>query len=197
MAEYGIKFDYKFNERFSGYGSWTYYDMSLTNVRTFGILPEGVPAGSIGIVQSAADMAKGWELEYGLRFVTDSGELNLIGTYADGKSKTAADPKMMAVDFVPKKTSLMARYSWNSGPLSGLMLGATYFDQSEKRNANYWIDFPATYNLFTRYSWGKHWSAQLNLNNITDERYIVAIAANGLVQTEPGFDTKLAVKYRW
>lgn len=197
MEEFGIKIDHKFNDAVSAYGSWTYYDMSLTNVRTFGVLPEGNPPGSIGIVQSAADMAEGWELEYGLRFLTDSGELNLIGTYADGDSETAADPTMMAVDFVPKKTSLMARYSWSSGPLSGFMLGATYFDQSKKRNANYWIDFPATYNVFSRYAWGKHWSVQLNLNNITDERYIVAIAANGLVQTEPGFDTKLAVKYVW
>lgn len=197
MTEYGIKFDHKFNERFSGYGSWTYYDMSLTHVRTFGVLPEGNPPGSIGIIESAADMAKGWELEYGLRFVTEAGELNLIGTYTDGESQIAADPTQMAADFVPRKTSLMARYSWNSGPLAGFMLGGTYFDQSKKRNANFWIDFPATYNLFTRYSWGKHWSAQLNLNNITDERYIVAIAANGLVQTEPGFDTKLAVKYSW
>jgi len=197
MEEFGVKVDHNFNEAVSAYGSLTYYDMSLTNVRTFGILPEGNPPGSIGIVQSAADLAKGWELEYGLRVARDSGELNLLGTYADGDSETAADPSIMAVDFVPRKTSLMVRYSWKTGPLSGFMLGATYFDQSKKRNASYWIDFPATYNVFSRYSWGNHWSVQLNLNNISDERYIVAIAANGLVQTEAGFDTKLAVKYVW
>jgi iron complex outermembrane receptor protein len=197
MKEYGIKFDHSFNDTLSAYGSVTYYDMSLTHVRTFGVLPEGIPPGTVGIVESAADMSQGWEFEYGLRMVSSAGELNLIGTYADGESQTAADPKQMAVDFVPRKTSLMARYAWKSGPLSGFMVGATYFDQSQKRNASYWIDFPATYNLFSRYAWGRHWSVQLNLNNITDERYIVAIAGNGLVQTTSGFDTKLAVKYVW
>lgn len=197
MKEYGIKFDQRLNNKIAYYGSWAHYDMSLTHVRTFGVLPEGIPPGSIGIVESAADMAQGWELEYGLSVTSSAGELNLIGTYCDGDSQIAADPTQMAADFVPRKTSLMARYAWKSGPLSGLMVGATYFDQSKKRNANFWIDFPATYNAFARYAWGKHWSAQLNLNNLTDERYIVAIAANGLVQTEAGFDTKLAVKYSW
>jgi outer membrane receptor protein involved in Fe transport len=148
-------------------------------------------------VESAADKAQGWELEYGLRYSTQAGNFDLLGTYADGKSQTAADPTIMAADFVPKKTSLMGKYSWTSGPLEGLMIGATYFDQTKKRNANFWIDFPATYNVFTRYAWGKHWSVQLNLNNITNERYIVAIAANGLVQTEPGFESMLQVKYKW
>lgn len=197
MKEYGLKLDYKVNEQFSFYGTWAHYDMSLTHVRTFGVLPEGNPPGSIGIIESAADMAQGWELEYGGRFTTGTGNLDILGTYADGKSQTAADPTLMAVDFVPKKTSLMAKYSFTSGPLKGFMIGATYFDQTAKRNANYWIDFPATYNIFTRYAWGKHWSVQLNLNNITDERYIVAIAGNGLVQTEPGFDAMLSAKYKW
>lgn len=197
MEEYGVKVDYKFNQAFSVYGSLAHYDMSLTHVRTFGVLPEGVPAGSIGIVESAADMAQGWEFEYGLRYGTSDGELNLIGTFADGESQIAADPTQMAADFVPRKTSLMARYGFKSGPLNGFHFGATYFDQTKKRNANFWIDFPATYNVFAGYHWGKHWSAQLNLNNVTDERYIVAIAANGLVQTEAGSDMKLALKYTW
>jgi len=197
MEEYGVKVDHKFTDQLSAYGSVAYYDMSLTHVRTFGVLPEGNPPGSIGIVESAADMADGWEYEFGLRHATEAGELNLIATYADGNSSTAADPRLMAVDFVPKKESLMIRYGWKAGALKGAAIGATYFDQSKKRNANYWIDFPATYNVFARYAWGKNWSAQINLNNITDERYIVAIAANGLVQTEPGFDAKLAVRYTW
>jgi outer membrane receptor protein involved in Fe transport len=92
---------------------------------------------------------------------------------------------------------LMGKYEWTTGPLKGVTVGATYFDQDAKRNSIWTIDFPATYNLFARYAWSKSWSVQLNLNNITDERYIIAIAANGLVQTVPGFDGKLAVKYKW
>ena len=197
MKEFGLKVDHNFENGLSVYGSYAHYDMSLTHVRTFGVLAEGIPPGSVGIVESAADLAQGWELEYGMRYSTQGGNLDLLGTYADGESQTAADKTIMAADFVPKKTSLMAKYSWTNGPLQGFMVGATYFDQTKKRNANFWIDFPATYNVFTRYSWGKHWSVQLNLNNVTDQRYIVAIAANGLVQTEPGFDGMLAAKYKW
>ena len=197
LEEYGIKIDHHVGEKTNIYGIWSHYDQMLTHVRTFGILPEGNPPGSIGIVESAADMAQGWELELGLSHATEGGEFNVFGTYCDGDSQIAADPKQMAVDFVPRKTSLIARYTWKTGPAAGLTLGGTYFDQTRKRNASYWIDFPATYNLFARYNWSKNWSAQLNLNNITDERYIVAIAANGLVQTEPGFDAKLAVRYTW
>ncbi|MDB6167589.1 MAG: TonB-dependent siderophore receptor [Verrucomicrobia bacterium] len=197
MKEYGVKVDHKFSDAVSAYGSWAHYDMSLTHVRTFGVLPEGIPPGSVGIVESQADLAQGWELEYGLRLSSATGNFDLIGTYADGKSQTAADRTLAAADFVPRKTSLMVKYGWTSGPLRGFMLGATYFDQSAKRNANFLIDFPATYNVFTRYAWGKHWSVQLNLNNIGDKRYIVAIAGNGLVQTEAGFDSMLAGKYKW
>ena len=197
MKEYGVKIDHKFTDKISAYGSYAYYDMSLTHVRTFGVLPEGRPAGSIGIVESAADLAQGWELEYGIRLASDVGTFDLIGTYADGDSQTAADKTLKAADFVPKKYSLMGRYGFTTGALKGLSAGASYFDQTTKRNANFWIDFPATYNVFARYAFRKNWSVQVNLNNITDERYIVAIAGNGLVQTEAGFDGKLAVRYKW
>ncbi|HNC23487.1 MAG TPA: TonB-dependent receptor [Opitutaceae bacterium] len=197
MKEYGLKVDHHFSPEIAAYGTWAHYDMQLTHVRTFGVLPEGIPAGSIGIVESQADLAQGWELEFGMRFNDAAGTFDLMGTYCDGDSQTAADKTLKAVDFVPRKQSLMAKYTWKSGPLAGFMFGATYFDQTTKRNANFWIDFPATYNVFARYAWGKHWSVQLNLNNVTDERYIVAIAANGLVQTEPGFEGMLSAKYKW
>lgn len=196
LSEFGVKLDQSVGA-LNFYGTWAHYDMELTHVRTFGVLPEGRPPGSIGITESAADKAKGWELELGLRHSTPAGEFNAFATYCDGKSQIAADPTQMAADFVPRKYSLIARYSWKTGPAAGLTLGGTYFDQTRKRNAGFWIDFPATYNLFARYGWGKRWSAQLNLNNVTDERYIVAVAGTGLVQTVPGFDGKLGVRYSW
>ena len=197
LEEFGIKIDRDFSETISGYGSLVFYDMSLTNVRTFGPLPQATIAGDQGIIQSPGDLADGWEVEYGLRVKSDAGVFDLLGTYAEGNSATAGAGSIPAQDFVPKKISLMGKYEWTSGPLKGFMIGGTYFDQDAKRNSIWTIDFPATYGAFTRYAWGKNWSVQLNLNNITDERHIVAIAANGLVQTEPGFDGKLAVKYKW
>jgi len=197
LEEFGIKVDRDFTETVSGYGSLVFYDMSMTNVRTFGPLPEATIPGDQGIIQSPGDLADGWELEYGLRVNNDGGVFDLIGTFAQGNSETAGASNVSAQDFVPQKISLMGRYEWTSGPLKGFMIGGTYFDQDAKRNGIWTIDFPATYGAFTRYAWGKNWSIQLNLNNLTDERHIVAIAANGLIQTEPGFDGKLAVKYKW
>ena len=197
MKEYGIKVDHKFSDNLSCYGSLTYYDMALTNVATFGVLPEATIPGTLGNVLSAGDMSTGWELEYGLRRGNDNGSFDLIGTYTNSDSETAADRNMSAADFVSSKISLMGRYAWKRGSLKGLVLGATYFDQGRKRNANWWIDFPTTYNLFGSYSFKKNWSLQLNLNNITDKRYIVAVGATGLVQTVPGFDPRLSVKYKW
>jgi len=197
LKEFGIKVDRKFSDSITGYGSLVFNDMSLTNVRTFGVLPEALIPGSTGIIQSPGDLADGWELEYGLRVQASSGAFDFLGTFSKGNSETAGASDTPAQDFVPQKASLMGRYEWSSGPLSGLMLGATYFDQDAKRNAKWTIDFPATYGAFGRYAWSKQWSVQLNLNNLSDERHIVAIAADGLVQTEPGFDGKLAFRYKW
>ncbi|MBL9208326.1 MAG: hypothetical protein JNN01_24795, partial [Opitutaceae bacterium] len=44
---------------------------------------------------------------------------------------------------------------------------------------------------------GKNWEFQLNLDNLTDERYIVAIAATGLVQTAEPLQARLGVTYVW
>ena len=128
---------------------------------------------------------------------TGSGKFDFLGTYCKGESQTAADPTIMAQDFVPQKTSWMFRHQWTSGPLNGLMFGAAYLQQADKRQANFWCETPDTYNIFSRYAWGKHWSLQLNLNNVTNQYYIVAIAANGLAQTDPGLKTMLQARYRW
>jgi len=197
LEEFGIKVDRQFTEKISGYGSLVFYDMSLTNVRTFGPLPEATVPGDQGIIQSPGDLADGWELEYGVRVKNDSGAFDLLGTYAEGNSATAGAGAIPAQDFVPMKISLMGRYEWTSGPLEGFIIGGTYIDQDAKRQGIWSVDYPATYGAFSRYSWGKNWSVQLNLNNLSDERHIVAIAANGLIQTEPGFDGKLAFKYKW
>lgn len=194
LKEIGFKVDHKVNDKLTIYGSIAWYDMSLTNVRVAG---GQLPDGTYGVIQSAGDSSDGMEYEFGGTLKFDQGAFNWIATYSDSDSAIASDSRIKAHDHVPQKYSFMGRYAWNSGPLSGLAVGATYFDQSRKRESVYYIDFPATYNVFARYAWNKNWSVQLNLNNLTDERYIVAIAATGLVQTEPGFDGKLAIKYKW
>ena len=53
------------------------------------------------------------------------------------------------------------------------------------------------FNVFAGYQYGEHWNFQLNLDNITDERYIVATAAPGLVQVAEEFRARLGVSYLW
>ena len=193
LTEYGIKFNHAVADDLSIYGSLVYFDMSLTNVRTFGDLGNGVQ----GIIQSAQDTGEGWEVDYGMRLNGENGHADLIATYFDGDSGIAADPSVQAVDFVPRKYSLLAKYAWTKGSLNGFTIGGSIMDQTGKRNGNYLIDFPRLVNVFAGYRWGKNWEFQLNLDNLTDERYVVAIAATGLIQTAEPLQARLGVKYIW
>jgi outer membrane receptor protein involved in Fe transport len=59
------------------------------------------------------------------------------------------------------------------------------------------LDHPVVADAFAGYTWNKHWDIQLNLNNLTNERYIIQVAANGLVQASDTFRSKLTVGYSW
>ena len=193
LDEIGIKMDHKLTDQLSVNGSLVYYDMALTNVRTFGDLGNGVD----GIIQSAEDTSNGFEVDVGLRYMTDSGNLDMIFTYSSGDSETAVNPDLQAAGFAQDTISLLAKYSWTEGALDGFMIGASAFDPSEKRNGFNLIEQPMVFNVFAGYSYGEHWDFQLNLDNVTDERYIVARAADGLIQVSEEFRMRLGVTYRW
>jgi outer membrane receptor protein involved in Fe transport len=59
------------------------------------------------------------------------------------------------------------------------------------------VDRPLTSDAFIGYPITKAWDAQLNLSNITDETYIIQVAATGLVQRDDGFRAKLTLTYKW
>jgi outer membrane receptor protein involved in Fe transport len=132
-----------------------------------------------------------------MRLGAGDGNFDVIVTYFDGESAIAADPTVQSVDFVPRKYSFLGKYSWTGGALKGFAIGGSLMDQTAKRNGNYLIDFPRLINLFATYRWSKNWEAQVNIDNVTDERYIVAIAATGLVQTADLRIARVAVKYSW
>ena len=108
LEEYGVKFDHSFTPKLTMYGSVARFDMSLTNVRTFGDLGNGVE----GIIQSASDNTEGWEFDYGASYTIGQGSLTMIATYFNGDSKIAADPKLQVVGFAREKISFLAKYSW-------------------------------------------------------------------------------------
>jgi outer membrane receptor protein involved in Fe transport len=193
LDEIGIKMDHRFSESLSMHGSLVYFDQSLTNVRTFGDLGNGVD----GIIQSEEDTATGFEIDYGMRYSTDNGDLDVIFTYFNGDSDTATNPGLQAAGFAQDAISLLGKYTWTEGALSGFMLGASAYDQSELRNGFYLIDQPLIINVFAGYQYGEHWNFQLNLDNVTNERYIVARAADGLIQVAEEFRARFGVSYFW
>jgi outer membrane receptor protein involved in Fe transport len=197
LKEGGLKFDYKLTDKVSIYGSVAVFKMEQTNIRTFGVLP----SGNQGLIQSAQDSAKGWEADYGMRVLMGNGHSDTIITYFDGDSAVADDAGKSYVRqtnaFVPQKFSFLTKYTWTSGALRKLRLGAGLELEHDKRYGAFMLDHPPIADVFAGYTIGKHWDLQLNLNNITNERYIIQVADSGLVQTSDTFRAKLTVKYSW
>ena len=201
LREAGVKFDYKVSDKISAYGSVAAFKMEQTNIRTLGVLPQGNPPGAIGTIQSAKDSAKGWEADVGVQLMTANGRADVLLTYFNGDSAIAADEGKpyvkQTVNFVPEKFSFLGKYTWNSGTLKGLRIGGGFETEAAKRNGNFTIDHPLLADAFAGYAVNKHWDIQLNLSNLTNERYIIQVAATGLVQASDTFRAKLTVEYKW
>jgi|GEM_PF-564721 len=199
LDEFGVKFDYAVNDRMTVYGSAAIFDQSLTNVRTFGTLR----SGQQGLIQSAQDSAKGWETDLGMRANFSQGFVDVIVSYFDGESSIAADnekpaaQKREAVDFTPWKYSLLAKYTGTRGVFQRLTVGGGLMDQDRKRNGAYWVDIPLTASAFASYKWDRQWQFQLNVDNLTDKRYIVKVNSVELVQTSDRLSAKLSGSFKW
>jgi len=147
------------------------------------------------------DSSEGWETDLGMRIMTQTGAADLIFTVFKGDSAIALDKGKAYVRqanaFAPWKYSFFGRYSWSHGTLRGFRLGAGFEDEDKRRNGAHLIDRPLTADAFLGYMINKRWDVQLNLNNLTNETYIVQVAAAGLVSREDEFRAKLTMTYGW
>lgn len=193
LKEFGVKFNHSLSANISLYGSVAHYDMAQTNIR----INTQFPDGSFGQVQNARDEAKGWEFDYGMRNTFAEGRSDLIFTYSNGKSAIASDKTLQTDNFVPVKVSFIAKYTWTGGPLNGLMVGGAMMDQSNSRLGGYAINSPRIISLFGRYSWHRHWETQLNVDNLTNERYITGFITQGLIEGSEPRRIRVDLKYRW
>ena len=200
LAEIGVKYEHSLSDKISIYGSAAVFKMEQTNVVTFGVLSEG-PPGSQGVIQSAKDSATGWETDIGIQIKTGSGRADLLLTYFNGDSAIAADEGLAYVrqtqNFVPQKFSFLGKHSWSSGSLRGFRAGLGIIIQDDKRQGAYVVETPLLASAFFGYAVNKRWDLQVNLDNLTNERYIVQVATPGLVAASNTFASKLTVKYRW
>jgi outer membrane receptor protein involved in Fe transport len=197
LHELGAKFEYKYSENLNFYGSAAFFKMSQTNIRTFGTLS----SGNQGIIQSLEDSADGYEADVGVQIKTSNGRADLIVTYFEGDSAIASDKGLayvrQAASFVPQKFSFWGKYSVKSGPLRRLRLGAGFETEDEKRNGAFVLEHPLLADAFVGYKLKNNWDLQLNLTNLTNERYIVQVADTGLVQGSDTFRAKLTINYQW
>ena len=197
LREYGAKFEWSPSERLGFYGTIAYFEMAQTNIRTQGVLPNGL----IGNIQSAQDESNGLEFDLGVRAKFGPGRADLILSASDGDSAIAADKGKPYVQqtngFAQQKGSALAKYTWASGPLRGLMIGAGVEKQSLRRNVTYKLYHPPIVDAFVGYSWGPHWNAQLNLTNVTNKRYIVQVFNQALVQASDTFRASLTLRYKY
>lgn len=198
LKEIGVKFSVT-GDKVDFYGSVDYFDMELTNAYSQEYNEE---LGRVISIQTAADTSKGFEVDLGSRLKLASGHADIIATYYDAEGYSVATKRRPQE--VPERVySLFGKYTWTSGPLKGLTLGAGVFDQSEKFSGSdpvsgnpYVLDVPATYALMARYELGA-WSFQVNGRNVGDDAHIVRIASPALVQTDPGAEYRIATSYKW
>jgi outer membrane receptor protein involved in Fe transport len=69
--------------------------------------------------------------------------------------------------------------------------------EDDKRYGATMLEHPPLADAFIGYMINNRWDLQLNLNNLTNERYIVQVAATGLIQGSDTFRSKLTVKFKW
>lgn len=197
LKEAGIKFEHKYSDRISLYGSAAYFNMEQTNIRTFGVLP----SGNQGLIQSAMDSAKGWETDIGAQIKMSGGRADLILTYFYADSAIAEDLGKAYVRqtnaFVPQKFSIFGKYTATTGSLKGLRVGAGVEVEHDKRYGATMLERPPMADAFIGYKFRNRWDLQLNLNNLTNERFIIQVAATGLIQGSDTFRPKLTAKYNW
>ena len=85
----------------------------------------------------------------------------------------------------------------SAGSLRGLRAGLGVIIQDDKRQGAWVLETPPLASAFFGYAVNKRWDVQLNLNNLTNERYVIQVATPGLVQGSDTFAAKLTVKYLW
>lgn len=191
LYEAGIKFDRRLSSTVDVFGSLAGFDQFLTHVQTFSLNS----AGEVIKVQSERDRVRGLEVDLGIRWEVAHGHSDILATYYHANPRRADD--LQVVDAPGAVASLLVKHSWTSGRFKGLMLGGGVYDQDARPAMGTWIDFPTTYYVFARYAPSYSWSVQLNLNNVTDKRYVLGGSSSGMVDAATPFQPRLRVKYTW
>lgn len=145
-----------------GYVSAAVFDIEESN--SFVTQPSGEQE------QGGETTSTGFELE-GVGYLTDSLQLTAAYTYTDARNKDDSRkvliPRHMA--------SAWLDYDFEGTSLNGLKVGAgvRYVGESVGRDPITVSDYTVA-DAMASYDFNNHWTAQVNVNNITDEEYVAS-----------------------
>lgn len=124
--------------------------------------------------QNGERTATGFELE-GVGYLTDDLKLIAAYTYTDARDKDD-----QRVEYIPRyMASAWLSYDFSSGAVEGLILGGgvRYVGETvASPGSTIDSDVPSytLYDAMVSYDIDRHWTAQVNVNNITDEEYVAS-----------------------
>lgn len=180
------------------FGSGAYFDMSQTNIRTTGavVVVNGVSVTEV--LQTAADISRGLELDVGGRIPVGPGELEGIFTHYVARSRAASGSRSVRT---PRHvTSLLLKYSINRGRLKHLAFGAGgYFEGDKLATADGRLlhDFPDLYDGFVSFQINARWSLRVNIENLTNIRFVHSYLSPGLVGSNEPRSVRLSIRHVW
>ncbi|QBQ63486.1 TonB-dependent siderophore receptor [Actinobacillus indolicus] len=132
----------------------------------------------IGATVSSTDPVrrKGVELQADV-YLTENWNLGLAYTYLKAVTQTSTGD--VRKELLPKHTlATRTSYTFNSGALSGLTLGAgvRYVGSSVTAQGSLYsgakVPSVTLVDLMARYDFNKNWSTQINVENVGDRRYV-------------------------
>lgn len=115
--------------------------------------------------------SRGFELE-GIGYLTDQLKLTAAYTYLD---TTIEDPVRgeFRAGLIPRhQASLWLDYGFEGGELNGLDIGGGVRYVGESVDGDNRVPSYTLYDIMASYAINSRWTAQVNVNNLTDEEYI-------------------------
>jgi len=189
MNEYGFKLDL-LDARVVATAAW--FDITLDNNTGSGPTLNGVPT----TIFLADQTIKGWEADIAVQPTPAFTALVGVG---DMDSRSSAG---RWTNGVPQGVSYkgLAKYSFLGGALKGLSLGTGYEYVNRRAgdvNVTFVLPSYGIWTAFAAYNHGKHWSFQLNVDNLADRIYAVTSSNNTSVYVGDPRTVRCAVGYKF
>lgn len=179
------------------FGSVAVFDLTLTNVRTLFVQPDGIA----GIAQTGSHNNKGYELDFGTSWETPVGPFQAIVTWYSGDIKNEKNAK--PAQTVNNMWSFFLSQSINNGALKNLSFGGGAYYKGSAPFANapgqlvpYVAPGYTTGTAFITYQW-KNTKFQLNVDNLTDKTYVNGGQFAAWLDVVQGRTFKFSATYRF